>query len=163
MIFDKNLILSGDQTYSGLSGQAHSLSSSTAVNSDNVIDLIQARDLSASEDLYLYIKLLTTFTPATSVATALEINLVAVDSATDGGNSLNYVIAGTGDNYIQNLNAKGEFILKISPQFDTIGRRYLMLKYWRSIGTETVAGSVFAGLTMGVNVIKNYPSATTII
>ena len=163
MMFDNNLILSGAITSAGLTGQALSIASSTAVNSDNVIDLMQNRDLGTCDNLFLYIKLLTQFTPATSVATALEINLVAVDTSTDAGNSSNYTIAGTGDNYIQTLNAKGEFLLKLSPQFDVVGRRYLMLKYWRALGTETVAGSVFAALTMGANVIDNYPAGYLII
>ncbi len=163
MIFDKHLILSGDQTYSGLTGQALSINSGTTVNSDNVIDLMQNRDLAASEDLYLYIRLLTTFTPSTSTASYLDMSLVAVDTPNDSSSGNNFVIACTGDNNIQTLNAKGEFVLRISPQFDVIGRRYLMMKYWRSMGTETVAGSVFAAITMGMNINKNYPSATTII
>lgn len=164
MMFDNNLILSGGIDSAGqLTGQALSLASGTAVNSTNTIDLMQNRDLAACDDLYLYIKLLTTFTPATSTTSYLDMSLVAVDTSNDGSSGNNFVIACTGDNTIQTLNAKGEFVLRISPQFDVTGRRYLMIKYWRSMGTETVAGSVFAALTMGVNVVDNYPAGYSII
>ena len=166
MIFDNNLILSGAKTSSGLTGQTLSISSGTAVNSDNTIDLMQNRDLGACDDLYLYIKLLTTFTPATSTSTSLEIVLAAVDTPNDAGSGDNRVIASTGDNYLATLNAKGEFILKISPQFDKLGARYLMMKYARThtpSTPETIAGDIFAALTMGVNIIDNYPAGYSIV
>lgn len=162
MLFDKNLILSGTSTVAGITGQAVDLPIGTAyVNSTNVIDLMQNRDLAACGDLRLYIKS-TADAVGVDAAVRFNIRLIATDTDVDATVGDNLSIGETGPHTTATFNAKGEFILNISPDFSGLGKRYLMLKYSR--GNNTAAScTVFAAMVLGVNIRKTYPAGYTII
>lgn len=130
MITDINLNLSLNQ----------SLTTGT-INSTNVIDLSQARDIGEGEDLTVAVSVNQAFAGGTSV-TAIVV------TADDAALTQNVTpIGSSGAIPLASLTAGNFFYLELNPQYASAGHQY--------IGIQYVCGGTFTQGSVNANVVKD--------
>jgi len=148
MITDSLLQLSNAQTVSG-SGEV----------SDNTVDLLQAKDIGAGEEIYVHFSTVT----APAGATSVEFQIITSAAANLGTPT---VIGSSGAIPIAQLSpslASGRVVVKANPKVGGVGQRYLGARYV-VVGTLSGTDPAFTAEIVKdyQDGLKFYPSAFTV-
>lgn len=151
MILDRNLIVSGSvggtATAPVITGQAVT---ATAVSTDS-IDLSQARDILAGNDM---VKLRVSLPAAFATLTSLSFEIITTDNADLTGNVT--VVGSSGPVPLASLTLGARFVVEGNTRLGSRGQRYLGARYTVG-GSNATAGSVFAEFGDQVQDSKTYP------
>lgn len=137
MYVDANLVLSGSAVGNTVTYQT--VTGATAVLSTNTVDLSQARDIGEGNDL---VKVRFQVGTVFAGLTALTVDVI---STTDAALTAGIVVIGSsGPIPVAQLIAGARFAIELNPRLNSIGQRYLGLRFTPT-GTGTT-GTVFADL-----------------
>lgn len=125
----------------------------TAVSADT-IDLSQARDIGAGEDLYMAFAVGTAFAGGTST----EFQVI---SSANADLSSPTVVGSSGAIATASLTAGSRQAVRINPRVGSNGQRYLGARYV-VVGTNT-AGTVTADIVHGIQDSKTYASGFSVV
>ena len=144
MIIDNYLRLSGSLATGGTTGQTIT----ATANSDNVIDLSQAREIGEGKQLYAV------FTVTAAFATGTSLTMAAVVSAATALTTPT-TIGSTGAVVVANLTLGAQFTVVLAPQIASLGLRYLGVIYTVA-GSSMTTGAMVCDITDGVQDGKKY-------
>ena len=155
MYVDNNLLVAGSISGNTVTPQAL-FASGANVNSANVVDLLQNRDLGDGKDIYLRVQVGAAFTGGTSV----EFQAIIHD---DTAQSVNVQVVGTtGAIPVASLTAGKRFVAELNPQIAALGRRYISMRAV-NVGANA-AGTAMADFGIEVqDGQKFYPSGFAIL
>jgi hypothetical protein len=126
----------------------------TAVSTDTV-DLSQARDIGAGEDVYMYFTIPTAFAGGTSI----QFQAITADNAALSSNVT--VVGASAVVPLASLTAGSRFAVRINPQIGGQGRRWLGANYV-VVGTMS-AGNVTADMADAIQDNKTYASGFSVV
>lgn len=157
MILDRNLIVSGSvggtATSPTLTGQAVT---ATAVSTDS-IDLSQARDIFAGNDM---VKLRIDLTAAFATLTSLTFEIITTDNSDLTGNVT--VVGSSGPVPLASLTLGARFLVEGNTRLRSTGQRYLGARYTVG-GSNATAGAVLADFGDQAQDFKVYPTGYAVL
>jgi hypothetical protein len=149
MITDYQATLSGVTTAGVTVAQDLSQGAGT-VNSTNIYDLQTNRDIGEGTDLYIVFTVIEAFTSAGAATLAMNCVVSAADTLTTPTS-----VGSVGTTALASLTLGAQFIVRINPQFGSLGLRYLGVIY--TIGTATTtAGTMTAHIVTDIQDGKKF-------
>ena len=154
MITDALLRLSGTSANPPVAGPVTTLTAANTSTTVYYIDLQQSTNVSGGTQTVQNrdlgegypIQCVVTIVTAASAGTTLTFNVIVADDAVGTTNPI--VIGTTGAIALASLTAGAQFAIAINPQFNTLGKRYLMGQYVTGPTTNLVGATHFMDIVL---------------
>lgn len=154
MITDAFLRLAGTSATPPVAGPVTVLTAANTSTSVYYIDLQQSTNVSGGTQTVQNrdlgegypIQAVVTIVTAATAGTTLTFNVIVADDAVGTSNPV--IIGSTGAIAIANLTAGAQFGITLNPQFNSLGKRYLMGQYVTGATTALVGATHFMDIVI---------------